>query len=423
MAGPADLNAISGIRLNLWSHLDAPDDGGGKVQTWGDQHSEGNDLSQATEGIRPVIVADALNGYQGLQFVSSTGIMIDRASLVSGARSATSWVCLYLKMADNAGGDEFLTSAVGSARFALFYNADTPKELEAFNGSLLATGGTAHDPLDWHLIVIQFRGSTSRIYVDGVQLVEGNAGSNSHDGFRLGARFDGNNPADFTILHASAGDGDIIGTADFDTLHEVPDFYTASPDADAAITETSPARTESASAGVEGAGSVSEQSPARTDSAAASVEVVAAATETRAASTDSVTAGAVASAATTETSPARTETASAAVAVGASVAETSPSRTEAATGTLDTDVAGAIAESSPVRTDQMAAKVLLFGSIVETSPVREDAASGGGVHVPKAAPVATVTMRAVASAAVVSRAVAVSSMTQRPVATAKVTEK
>lgn len=245
---PASLNDISGIRINLWSHLQVTDDGSGEASAWADQFSEGNDLS-ASEGDRPDIVTDAVAGYQALQ-CSAAGDYIDRATLVSGARSATSWVALYCKMANaTLGADEFLCSAVGTARFAIFYDGGTG-ELKIFNGTTLTSTHTIDT--SWHLIFVQFRGATTRIYVDGVQVAEGNDGGGSADGFRLGARFDGNNASDALFAHASAGDGDIVGTADFDLIRDnIPAFY-----AEGALSGAS-AGTSTASGNLTGAASLS----------------------------------------------------------------------------------------------------------------------------------------------------------------------
>lgn len=157
--------------------------GDGFVKTW-NEPINGIDASQTTNANQPKIVNSGslvqVNGVPYLLFSGNQFMQATYGSLISQPASIF-FVCDYDSASTFLGFD-----GIDSTNRMAFSNGDSKWTI--FAGTSIRN--TAED-INPHLFSILFNGASSYLYVDGVESITSNAGSNSSAGVTLGAGYDG----------------------------------------------------------------------------------------------------------------------------------------------------------------------------------------------------------------------------------------
>lgn len=195
---------IANCRAWYRASLGITDDGSGRASAWADQSGAGDanrNFGQATGGARPVITASSAN-FNGRQVLTFDGAR----DMATGTFSATyaQAVTIYMCFRQTAASNYFLfDDSDGTSRIALLDNAGSPASPYVHAGAdLLGTGGDM--PINTtHVLCIVANGASSAVYVSryNTAAVSGNAGSNSLQSFKLGARFN-----DVNYMHGAVAE-------------------------------------------------------------------------------------------------------------------------------------------------------------------------------------------------------------------------
>jgi hypothetical protein len=178
---PADL-----ANLEAWWRLDDVITSGTAITTITDKSASGHNLTQGTASARMTATTRA-----GQAAGSCDGG--DREAVSFGHSHAQPLTVYLVAEFANLSGNYYLFDGAGAgARCALSIAAAGPTW--SINGGSVVSGGTpAEDEI--FLACVVFNGASSALYVGdmrtGQEVITGNAGAHSPDGFTLGARHDG----------------------------------------------------------------------------------------------------------------------------------------------------------------------------------------------------------------------------------------
>lgn len=202
---PADLS-----NLVLW--LDASDSStlysnagktvntaaGGDVYVWADKSGQGNDVSQAATGKYPLRQVGVQNG-QDVVRLDGTDDFLQGALANVLTQPFTVWLVAKLTI-------------TGISNYVAIDSDDTSNRMlirEKNNWSMNAgaevSGGTPDT--SWHLFRADYNGADSVLWVDGVPVASGNAGSDTPDGITIGANANGSSnwPGDMALVVVQNG--------------------------------------------------------------------------------------------------------------------------------------------------------------------------------------------------------------------------
>lgn len=175
---------IPGCKLWCRSDLDLVMNGTG-VSQWTDQSGFGNHLTQSTAAAQPTVTQAALNGIQGLTFLSTVPQYLQNAAFTF-AQPTTYFIVSFSTAVSST---RLLTDGV-SARNALQV-ATAPDSISPFAGSSISVNfasGTSQSPM---VTFTTYNGASSLCRVNGgIYTASGNAGTAGITGLLLGARLD-----------------------------------------------------------------------------------------------------------------------------------------------------------------------------------------------------------------------------------------
>jgi hypothetical protein len=158
---------VAGVKVWLNADALALSDGA-RVALWGDASGHNNDVSQATAGLRPTFVRGVLNSKSIVRFNGSS-----LASTGSIGATAPNTIIVVAKQSSKATNARFIDSAIGNRQLI---DLDTSGHF-----SMYAGGTGIADVIDhsgaFHIFSARYDGASSKGFVDNVQVLTGNPGS------------------------------------------------------------------------------------------------------------------------------------------------------------------------------------------------------------------------------------------------------
>lgn len=174
---------VSGIvGRSLWLKADALAlNDGDAVGTWADSSGNARDAVQASAGNKPVFKTNILNGKPVVRFDGVNHQFLRTAAFSSVFTSTT--IFIVGKGTGNGVTTRYIDGITSNHRQHMLYV--TAKYWMTAGTDL--NGGTADT--NYHVIVSNFNGASSSIFVDGTSIVTGNAGTNGMDGATIGSDY------------------------------------------------------------------------------------------------------------------------------------------------------------------------------------------------------------------------------------------
>ena len=180
-SGPPPVAPAEASGLYSWHEADAitPQADDTTLGSWADGSGNGYTLTQATEAAKPRYRTARVNGLPSVQF---NGAQTIRSATLT-ARSATGWCVAVVKFDATASDGHVLDGQSSSARSILGVSAATGVFMQ--QGAALASNLAAPQP--WAVWAAVFNGATSVLYLNGVQVAAGNAGTQLPNAVHMGA--------------------------------------------------------------------------------------------------------------------------------------------------------------------------------------------------------------------------------------------
>lgn len=151
------------------------------VTEWQDQHTSLNHITQAADSRKPPTIADALDGFPSIHFDGGS-VNLHRDTLTGGARGAQSTVFLVVKLDTTATNPGVLCgNDDASTTYRIQHNTT---KWGVFQGSLQSEASGTADT-SWHMLSATF-GALDTLFVDGVEVLSGDAGTTTADGIGIG---------------------------------------------------------------------------------------------------------------------------------------------------------------------------------------------------------------------------------------------
>ena len=181
------------------------------VSQWDDKSGEGNDVSQAVEADKPLLVAAAHNGKNTIRFDGSTEYL-QRATFVNSTATQQVHIFIVCTMPSGTTGDLDVLDAGAASNRILFGRAATFYRLLA--GVDLQSGTNNVAFAQFNLVA---NGSSSIIRRNKSDVGTGDAGTNGLNGITLAAQFNGLANADIDICEVLIYDAS-VSTGDRDSI-------------------------------------------------------------------------------------------------------------------------------------------------------------------------------------------------------------
>lgn len=164
--------------LTLW--LDAgtiSGSDGDLISTWADSSGNGNDAAQATSGFRPTLQTNEANGLPVVRFDGSNDRL--KTAAFSAALTAST-IFIFGKGTGTSVTTRFIDGLTSGTRQHMLYVGG---QYWMFAGVDLH-GGSADT--NFHAMTSTFNGASSALYVDGLLIASGSAGTQDMDGAIIG---------------------------------------------------------------------------------------------------------------------------------------------------------------------------------------------------------------------------------------------
>jgi hypothetical protein len=167
-----------------------------KVKKWRERSGNGRHLAQSDPSRQPLFIESQINGKPCVRFNGST------TWLLTGAFSYSQAICVSLVMKRYNNAFKYIYSSIDSATGISLFQGDgaSSDEIAMYAGSGSGDPKGAIDSGSWYLATMEYNGSSSKIYENGVQVGStGNPGSGNGNGLILGARFSDPLPAQIDV--------------------------------------------------------------------------------------------------------------------------------------------------------------------------------------------------------------------------------
>ena len=169
--------------LKLWLEADqitgVPN--GGAVATWPDASGNGKDATQSSPSARPIFTEDALNGRPALRFNPSLSNMF--MTTPSLGLSQPNTIIVVGKQTTTTTGGRFVDGVIGARQ--LLGLTITTGVFDSYAGTA-SVQGSKNRSAAFHILTMIYNGASSVGYLDGVQEVAGNPGSNGLGSIYIG---------------------------------------------------------------------------------------------------------------------------------------------------------------------------------------------------------------------------------------------
>jgi hypothetical protein len=165
------------------------------LQQWGDKSATAYSISQIDSSKRPLVAKNVLNGLPAISWpFPATGLYLEAIGTLIAAQPTT-LIVVANEIGGFAGGGRFLDCTAGPRSF--FGLENSTSKLDAFAGTELKSA--SHYENAFHVFSMVFNGASSAGYVDGVQVITGDAGTAG-----LGTLILGRDPSD-TVANRFCG--------------------------------------------------------------------------------------------------------------------------------------------------------------------------------------------------------------------------
>lgn len=173
----------------------SPPSDGGSVATWHDASGNGYDATQASASLQPIYHVTGFNGQPGVTF-DGVDDYLQTAAFNALSQPVTLVVIRKFLTFNSAGSNIDVDGLTSTTEFQAGANVNGQYQLYA--GSALAYGTFDTTP---HLVVGQFNSTNNDdlLYLDGLPVLLGNAGTNTMKGLTLGAQYDGTTNANVQV--------------------------------------------------------------------------------------------------------------------------------------------------------------------------------------------------------------------------------
>jgi hypothetical protein len=164
------------------------------IGTFPDQSGNGNDLTQATAGKKPLYKVNVKNGYPTVRFDGADDYL-QGAFGATIAQPVTYFIALRIITA--ASNKYIMAGDDATNRVDMYSDSSTNC------WSVYAGGGVVSLTVvdtNWHYVIAIFNGASSSIRLDGSAIRSGNVGTNSLDGLTLGAYSTGANNMNLDMI-------------------------------------------------------------------------------------------------------------------------------------------------------------------------------------------------------------------------------
>jgi hypothetical protein len=160
-----------------------------------------NDLT-ASGGARPTFKTSIFGTKAGARFTTSQFLQ----SAAFSSPLAQDYTVAVLFRTSSVVEFGVIVDGLSSGRCLTYISSN---QINAYAGSFLAPS-TTYPVQDWgHTLIVHFNGGSSTVYLDSRLVASGSVGSQTLDGFTLGAAFDGSAGAGLDIAEAIIWEGDI----------------------------------------------------------------------------------------------------------------------------------------------------------------------------------------------------------------------
>ena len=184
---------------------------GQTIATWADAGSEGNDVTQGTEGDKPTFETSVINSLPVVRY-NDTGDFLAKAVL---ANAISQPYTIFIVWNTTEGSGEFpvaYDSESGGSPSNLFGNSDASNTLKfGAGGTAVTTTGNIGSSFQINSLVMN--GASSEAWTDGVSIGTGNPGTNGLNGITIGNNRNENESlrgdiAEFILYSDSKGSSD-----------------------------------------------------------------------------------------------------------------------------------------------------------------------------------------------------------------------
>jgi hypothetical protein len=166
------------------------------VATWEDEGSGGNDLTQATAGLRPTY--KATDGPGGVASVLFEGHALQNDNY-AGGETQPNTIIAVMEYVDNSSETYIYDGGSDGLRHALIHNPSLGDTWRGFAGNVVTMGGDPQTSVPY-LLTLRFDGAASTLHVNET-LTSGSVsiGNQELNGFTLGNRYSLEYGGDFYI--------------------------------------------------------------------------------------------------------------------------------------------------------------------------------------------------------------------------------
>ena len=162
----------------------------GGISTWQSQDAGGKVATQATAAARPTLIENVLNGHPVVRFDG-----VDDRMVVDFAVTLAQPITTTVVARVTAGGVYILDGVTPTDRQIIRKRSGI---WNMYAGANL-NSSIAFDA-EWHILTAAFNGAASQLYIDGMLVAEGNAGSMGLSGLTLGSQYSGATPTSEDIV-------------------------------------------------------------------------------------------------------------------------------------------------------------------------------------------------------------------------------
>jgi hypothetical protein len=166
---------IGGCKIWLRSDLGITKDPSDRVSIYADQSGNGNDFTQATDAAKPVWRSAYFNGQDALQFDGANNTMVKTGGITIAQPFSVFMVFADININLTSAHTLMRNSPLGSLVDVL------NGEIRLYAGVSLASGTVDFVHNGDYIVEAQFNGANSKGFVNNVQKVSGDAGTNTLD--------------------------------------------------------------------------------------------------------------------------------------------------------------------------------------------------------------------------------------------------
>jgi len=184
---PYDPSSLNNIKV--WLKPESIAEGAGVgIANWADSSGQDNPAVQATEALRPVVTANAIDGYKAARFATAGADWMDITPLTLAQAGS-----FYTLVATPSNSAAIFFDGITNEnnRWSLYTKDSDPQQIWTYAGSEYNSGKTIPRDSSFHLIEWKIDGAASRTFVDGVSTGTGSTGGYTLAGLRMGIGYDG----------------------------------------------------------------------------------------------------------------------------------------------------------------------------------------------------------------------------------------